>query len=55
MGARLRVRVRVGASLGVEDLDGEGPAGDGEDGALHKVGRVLLGVESRGGADDLLG
>ena len=53
----VRVRVRVGARvrpyLGVEDLDGEGAPGDGEDGALEEVGRVLLCVEGGGGADDL--
>ena len=44
--------VRLG-SLGVEDLHGEGAPGDGEDGALEEVGRVLLRVEGGGGADDL--
>eukprot|EP00964_Phaeocystis_antarctica_P093832 scaffold60638_cov54-Phaeocystis_antarctica.AAC.3 len=39
--------------LGVEDLDGEGAARDREDRALVEVGRVLLRVERRGGADDL--
>ena len=44
--------VRLGR-LGVEDLDGEGAAGDGEDGALEEVRRVLFGVERRRGADEL--
>ena len=50
----MRVGVRVRAHLGVEDLDGKGTAGDGEDRTLQEVGRVLLGVEGRGGADDLV-
>ena len=44
--------VRLGL-LGVEDLDGEGAAGDGEDGALVEVAREFFGVKSGGGDDEL--
>lgn len=39
--------------LGVEDLDGIGTSGDGEDGAAEEVLGELLGVEGGGGDDEL--
>mmetsp|Transcript_7308 Transcript_7308/g.17712 ORF Transcript_7308/g.17712 Transcript_7308/m.17712 type:complete len:239 (+) Transcript_7308:1578-2294(+) len=47
-----RVQVVALGGLGVQQLHGERPSRNGEDGAIAEEGRVLLGLECRGSHDE---